>query len=326
MQDQRDAAFLESFGRGRKWFAKLFADAEAEVDEARERAMLAKNRPARVAADVVREIKAEKRAMRERLKLVEYQLASYEEYFPILADYREVILDERVPLGAGADNLSSLEDADPVMRFLSGDEYDRLSESEKNQLALDRYLARDLADWEIGRLYERFIGWGYEREGWTVSYQGALRGFEDMGRDLVCVKGKEVRIVQAKCWSRRKELHEKHVFQLYGSTIQYQMGNPGRRVEAVLAATTNLSALARRVADDLKVTVRSVPLDKSYPMIKCNVSLRTGERIYHLPFDQQYDRVVIGNREGECYALTVKDAERRGFRRAWRFHGGGEAA
>lgn len=323
-QEARDAAFLKSFSEGRAWFSRLFADAEAAVDDARERALLVKRQPARVAADVVREIKAEKRTMRERLKLLEYQLASYEEYFPILADYREVILDERIPLGAGRNNLAALEDADPVMKFVSGDEYERLSDTEKNQLALDRYLARDLADWEIGRLYERFLGWRYEREGWSVAYQGAIKGFEDMGRDLVCTKGPEVHIVQAKCWSRRKELHEKHVFQLYGSTVQYQMDHQGQRVVPVLAATTGLSPLATRIAEDLGVTVRGIALDKTYPMIKCNVALRTGEGIYHLPFDQQYDRVVIGNREGECYVRTVKEAERRGFRRAWRFRGGDE--
>ena len=35
---------------------------------------------------------------------------------------------------------------------------------------------------------------------------------------------------------------------------------------------------------------------KSYPMIKCNISPKDGEKIYHLPMDQQYDRVVIGDR------------------------------
>jgi hypothetical protein len=30
-------------------------------------------------------------------------------------------------------------------------------------------------------------------------------------------------------------------------------------------------------------------------MIKCNISKRSGEKIYHLPFDQQYDKVKIVN-------------------------------
>ena len=34
--------------------------------------------------------------------------------------------------------------------------------------------------------------------------------------------------------------------------------------------------------------------------------------------DQQYDRTIIGNRSGEFYAFTVKEAEDAGFRRAFK--------
>ncbi len=52
-------------------------------------------------------------------------------------------------------------------------------------------------------------------------------------------------------------------------------------------------------------------------MVKCNIAAN-GERIYHLPMDQQYDRVVIA-KKGECYVRTVAEAERLGFRRAKRW-------
>ena len=42
------------------------------------------------------------------------------------------------------------------------------------------------------------------------------------------------------------------------------------------------------------------------------------EKIYHLPFDQQYDRIAIDAGKGECYTATVKEAEKLGFRRAFR--------
>ncbi len=51
-----------------------------------------------------------------------------------------------------------------------------------------------------------------------------------------------------------------------------------------------------------------------WPMVKCNISLN-GERIYHLPMDQQYDRVKLSS-NGEFYAWTVQEAENAGFRRA----------
>ena len=75
------------------------------------------------------------------------------------------------------------------------------------------------------------------------------------------------------------------------------------------------------MAEALGIRVDRIPLTTDYPMIKCNISGRTREKIYHLPFDQQYDRVVIGDRDGEFYAATIEEAEAKGFRRAWRYVG-----
>ncbi len=61
-----------------------------------------------------------------------------------------------------------------------------------------------------------------------------------------------------------------------------------------------------------------MPLEE-YPRIKCNVGRDSGERIYHLPFDQQYDNTVIEPERDEMWAMTVADAEEAGFRRAWRW-------
>ncbi len=69
----------------------------------------------------------------------------------------------------------------------------------------------------------------------------------------------------------------------------------------------------------LKATISQILED--YPMIKCNINRNTGERIYHLPFDQQYDKCIINPAEGEFYAKTVKEAEENGFRRAMRWRG-----
>ena len=68
-------------------------------------------------------------------------------------------------------------------------------------------------------------------------------------------------------------------------------------------------------------------VEKNFPLgdyrrIKCNIARRGGERIYHLPFDQQYDTTVIESARGECYVATAGEAEQLGFRRAWRWRGG----
>lgn len=46
-----------------------------------------------------------------------------------------------------------------------------------------------------------------------------------------------------------------------------------------------------------------------------------GGKIYHLPFDQQYDKVKIEKNKGEFYCSTVQEAEKAGFRRAYRWKG-----
>ena len=114
-----------------------------------------------------------------------------------------------------------------------------------------------------------------------------------------------------------KVIHEKHLFQLFGTTVHYRLANAEVKVTPVLATTTSLSEVAGEVARALGIRVDAVPLPPSYAMIKCNVNPSTRAKIYHLPFDQQYDRTQV-SRPGECYAATVKEAEHRGFRRAWR--------
>src|SRR5205085_6444379 len=92
-------------------------------------------------------------------------------------------------------------------------------------------------------------------------------------------------------------------------------------IRAVFYTSTKLSDLARRFARELGIELKeNFKFDQTYPCIKCNISRSTKERIYHLPFDQQYDKTKIVNR-GELYCATVREAESLGFRRAFRWHG-----
>ena len=142
-----------------------------------------------------------------------------------------------------------------------------------------------------------------------------------MGRDLVCIKDSDVRIVQCKHWSKEKQIHEKHIFQLYGTLIAYQIDHPNKSSSACFVTSTSLSERAKQFAKELEIEVlENYPL-RAYPCIKCNVSRRDVTKIYHLPFDQQYDRTLIEEEKNECYVETVKEAEGLGFRRAFRWHG-----
>ena len=53
---------------------------------------------------------------------------------------------------------------------------------------LDAFKTKKLNNLEVGRLYERYVGYLYEQEGWSVTYKGIVDGLNDLGRDLICIK------------------------------------------------------------------------------------------------------------------------------------------
>lgn len=322
-------AFASGYIAGRRWLAKFVADADKALDESISYHLRNKKRPALKASEEVAAAKAEKRFYKEKAAFLEAQLRSLKEYFPQLEEYEDIILDEAVPLTVthGKENIDALEASDPVLQFVQKTDYEKLRPAERNQLALDRYLTKNHSTAAIGRFYERFLGYNYERDGWKVEYQGIMKGYEDLGRDLICRKGTEVQIVQAKCWAADKMIHEKHIFQLFGTTQLFLMSLAHAdlvppKVTPVFITTTSLSDVARQAAAWLKIEVKEKhALEKRYPMIKCNISMASGERIYHLPFDLQYDRTKISTERGEFYASTTAEAEAKGFRRAFRYTG-----
>ncbi|MBY0340912.1 MAG: hypothetical protein K2Q19_07085 [Rhodocyclaceae bacterium] len=310
------SALNVSHVQGRQWLAEFIAEALQAPDEAKARALETKKRPALKAAEEVRQISAEKRALVVRLKYLEYALKTYHEYYPVLEQYHEDILNDEASLHLDED---SDPEGDYVARYISKEEYLRLSPADRNQLALKNWKARRKSNVEIGRIFERYIGYLYECDGWTVTYFGATEGLEDMGRDLICIKGNSLHIVQAKYWAKHKTIHEKHVFQLYGTSVLLPLTkseSKGMRITPVFVATTSLSETARWAAEHLGVVIRPLDMDHNYPLIKCNINGKS--KIYHLPFDQQYDRVRIKPELGELYAQTAHEAEQHGFKRAKR--------
>lgn len=277
-----------------------------------------KKKPAFKAADKLCEYAAELKQWVKRAKLAENQLAFYEELFPWLEEFKEIPPNDAWDMVNGTDSLQS--EYDHYKNWLSPTEYNALSQSERNQLALDRYKKRHKTNWEIGIEYERFVGYKYEMRGFRVSYIGATKGLEDMGRDLVAKNDTKTYIIQCKRWAQEKTIHEKHIFQLYGTTVLYKMDHPRENIQPLFVTTAQLSDMAKQVADYLKITIVDSYVVDDYPLIKCNIG-KDGEKIYHLPFDQQYDTVVITPSQHERYVYTVEEAESLGFRHAFRWHG-----
>lgn len=186
------------------------------------------------------------------------------------------------------------------------------------QVALNRWKQRSKSDWEIGIEYERYIGYLLEREGYKVQYVGATQGVNDMGRDLIATKCNNTLVIQCKRWSTSKTIHEKHIFQLHGSTAVLTAENPDRVYKSVFITTTELSEKARKCAGICNVSCIEHFAMSEYPLIKCNCN-KDGEKIYHLPFDPQYDKIIITKNKKSFYAWTVKEAEDKGFRHTYQW-------
>jgi hypothetical protein len=295
-----------------------------------------KVRPAAKTADYMRQIASANRKLRREYNLARNRVIYYESLFPHLTEYVGEGLDDLVK-SASVDEVSNSSERDPVLDWVPEGEYKKLDEAKRNQLALERYVSRGKSSWEVGREYERFIGYQYEMNGYRVEYHGAIEQLGDLGRDLIARKADETLIIQCKYWRAERQIREKHVFQLYGTSVEYWLRNGGHRradeytlfpqsskvgvIVPVMVTSAELSGEAMTFARALGVQVKERVQIGEYPVIKCNISKGTGEKIYHLPFDQMYDKCEICYADGEMYASTVEDAMKAGFRRAWRWRG-----
>lgn len=315
---------------GFPWLARAYADLESIFDGEIEKKLRHKKRPAKKAADQVKQIKKEKKELIQLNKINEYIIDYYESIVPRLKEYKDELIDDKY-IRVGTYNNPDY-NKDVLSDWLSEGEFDTLSDQEKNQLVLDRYKKRKKSKLEIGLDYERYIGYLYEQKGYQVNYHGINKGLDDLGIDLICKKDNSVCLIQCKYWSQLKEIHENTVNQLFGTTYNYIYDNykdiniskfyeliDNGEVTPVIITSTKLSERAHRYVHSLGITSKANVKMDVYPLIKCHIG-NSGEKIYHLPFDQQYDKIVNSNNK-LMYCRTIKEAESLGFRRAYRWKG-----
>lgn len=268
-------------------------------------------RASSTAFEMRRKLSKEIRKLKESEAIHRDLVNYYESLFPWIEEFRdEQALTEITDAEGGSDD-----GVRPA--WVNEDEWRGLDDTQRSQLALDRYNSRHKAKWEIGREYERFCGYLLEEKGWTVEYHGALRGIDDLGRDLLARKAGRALVVQCKYWAERKEIHEKHVFQTYGTMVALRLDEPETKVEGWLATSTRLSERANRFAKVLEIGVQENLKIGTFPRIKCNAT----SMIYHLPFDQKYDEIIMKPGTKSFYSTTAAEALSAGYRRAKRWMG-----
>lgn len=325
-QIEKDKEAIEIMAReksqGFPWLAGAIADYFELMGNKLADSLRYKPHPAVRSAEIVKEEAKKRRLAEKQFRVAKYLLEYYESLFPWLVDFRGEDLDDLIRDCIIKPKLEEEPD-DAVKKWVTKAEYEKLSVTKRNQLALDRYWLRKKRKWEIGRDYERYIGYLYESKGYNVYYQGIIEGLEDLGRDLIISKkgNNRITVIQCKNWSQEKTIHEKHICQFKGTVLKYCIENQSKKVIGKFITSTKLSDTARQFAKELDIVVLENFPFQNYPSIKCNVSRRTDEKIYHLPIDQQYDRTLVEEEHCERYVETVAEAEKLGFRRAFRWHG-----
>ncbi|MBM4141195.1 MAG: restriction endonuclease [Nitrospira sp.] len=215
-----------------------------------------KSHPAPISAKRVRDIARERRIIEEKLRIAQGIISYYQDLFPFLEEFLGEPEEEILKYILSRNIEEPIKEVgeigiDPVRIYLSPlseEEYQKLSTAERNQLALDRYWTKPKSKWQLGRDYERYIGYLYEAKGYNVYYQGILEGYDDLGRDLIAKKIEKTVLVQCKRWSQHKTIHEKHVNQLYGTVVKYMIDHPNEKVFAILYTTTSLSERSKEFA------------------------------------------------------------------------------
>lgn len=312
--------------------AELYADSISLAYGEIAQRLREKIHPANTTADKIeQELRKKIREVTYEAKVLQYRWKFLISIYPEMEHY--VNEDESLISMAEYESMASFNNnRDRAHDYLSDEEYNSLSDVEKYQLSLNRYKERPRANaWIAGVEYEMYCSYLLKQKGFTVVENGIIKKREDMGRDIIAYKNGNTYIIQCKRYSLQKKggtnnyIHENVICQLYGTTIEYAISNPDNTLFAaqnkiipVLCTTGKLSEMAEAFAERLHVKVIYRDMGE-YPMIKCNIN-NVGERIYHLPFDQQYWNTRI-EKPGEFYAWSVKEAEEARFRRAMKWTG-----
>jgi len=166
---------------------------------------------------------------------------------------------------------------------------------------------------EVGRRFERQVGYTYEQAGFDVVYNGIYRGVRDKGIDLIVKENNKHIIIQCKNYAQHHQIHENTITQLLGTISTYVLEHPDVEVHKMLITSNdNLDDRARVVLSMHNIVHIVKPYSLDYPLIKC----KKESMIYHLPCNANYDRIKMSIKKGDIYLESEKEAVGKGFRPA----------
>lgn len=317
-----------------EWLKDKYADFYFLLDE--KSVVYPKGRSATKCSEAQKEFARENKALRRKVLDLEQQLYQIKSLIPDVEEIIDISTEDKYIEDIEVDI------SDKIDYLVKYEEQRELSKEEILQRALDRYVKRKMSKSAVGKDYERYIGYLYEQKGYKVQYHGIKKGLGDLGIDLICSRGKETLLIQCKNWSKSKNIHENAINQLFGTSMKYYLdkweinkykskgslfediGIPfNEDFKPIFITTTELSSTALEFAEALRIEVMTIPYEKNYPRIKCNIGKDLNgltSKIYHLPFDQKYD-ITQNILNGGENVLTIGEAEEKGYRKAFRWRG-----
>lgn len=167
---------------------------------------------------------------------------------------------------------------------------------------------------EIGKRYERQIGYIYESIGWNVEYHGIYYGVKDGGIDLIAKSKKVHHVIQCKNYSDKHEIHLNTIQQFAGVVGTYKREHKNNKVYGILFTShANLDEESKKEIAIANIFDHQVqPYVVDYPLIKC----KKESMIYHLPCNANYDRIKINIKRGDMYIEAEDEAIKLGYRPA----------
>ena len=261
----------------------------------------------------ISELKQEKEYFQKEISELEQEIKQLEEEISELKDENEktkIIKNEFQEIIAAQRAILRKNNIAPI-----------IAPTEQAQLALDNFWT-ETRKRNIGELYERYIGYQYELKGWNVEYVGIKNGKEDLGRDLICYKDNTIHIVQCKMWALFKVIPDVYIFQLLGSTREYELRlrnenpNAAAKVQGVFYTTTVISNEANSFAKQVGIVVnQSRIMPQTFPVIKAVNNINPKLKRYYIPTDNGYEYIKLDLSKGDKYFDDAFQAVQAGFHR-----------
>ena len=131
---------------------------------------------------------------------------------------------------------------------------DKLIDSYENELGVNCLSQKERQ--QAGEEYEKYIARIYRRNGYTIKYNGIIKGYNDEGIDLICSKkGEPITLVQCKNWAKDKIIHENYIFAVYGAGKYYRLAEEIDEVKIVFYCTCPMSNQAKIIGRKLGIEI-----------------------------------------------------------------------